>query len=113
MSLVPSGLDSTTNADTFGGGWGSFADGLSGAFNSALDLGLKYEMYKQTKDNNGSGQADVINAVTKDSQPNVAPTSVNPTQGDDSSQWINGVDNKVVLITGGIVGALLLIKVKV
>lgn len=112
MSVVTTGLNTTpTNPDTFGGGWGAFTDGLTNTFNKALELGLNYELYKQAKDNNGQGQAEAVNAVTQDSQANAAPTSVNPTGQNTAPQWIKGVNNGVVLL-GGVVAVLLLIKVK-
>lgn len=100
------------NTDTFGGGWGAFTDGLTDTFSSALDLGLKYELFKQAKDNDGQGQGDIVNAVTQDSQPNAAPTSVNPTGQNNTNEWVSGIDNKIV-VGGGLLLALALIKVKI
>ena len=94
-------------------GGGSFLGGLGDVFLGGLD---KYMQIRQAeKMYELTGEAQYLNnmAVEPASQPNATPAQTAGQQGGNASsgQWINGVDNTVVILgAAGVLGALILLK---
>lgn len=115
MSNFPTPVMSTPPPMTDGfnttvGGWLGDAFSLADKY---FEASMKYEQVKQAKDANGQGQHELLNGITRPTQnltsqqmehPNAKPSQP-------STQWINGVDNKVVMALGGLATLVIVSKV--
>ena len=114
MSNFPSPVMSKPPAMTDGfnttvGGWLGDAFSLADKY---FDASLKYEQIKQAKDANGQGQHELLNGITRPTQNLTSQQMEHPNaQPVKATQWINGVDNKVVLAVGGLATLVLVSKV--
>lgn len=102
-------LTRTTQPTSFVGGFDSFLQGFNNVVDTGINSAIKWEQYKQAKDQTAQGQHELMNAV--DMPTNMPdPNLVAPNQPAATSSL--NLSNQKLLIGGGVVllATLLIVK---